>query len=98
MAYQRYQKTNRESVPSYSVRDMSACPVSQAGIRWIDQLAETLIQRGVPSPLLRMTLNTFNNAGALVMGKIFIMLLLERLSNSLTVLSTSPTMKVDRVY
>ena len=68
MAYQRYQKTNRESVPSYSVRDMSACPVSQAGIRWIDQLAGTLRQRGVPAPLLRMTLNTFNNAGALVMG------------------------------
>ena len=98
MAYQRYQKTNRESVPSYSIRDMSAHPVSQAGIRWIDQLAGTLRQRGVPAPLLRMTLNTLHNAGALVMGKIFIMLLLERLSNLLTVLSTSPTMKVGRAY
>ena len=47
---------------------MSARPVSQAGILRIDQLAETLRQRGVPTPLLRMTLNTFGNAGALVMG------------------------------
>ena len=61
-------KTNRESVRSYSVLDMSTRPVSQAGVRWIDQLAGTLRQRGVPTPLLRMTLNTFGNAGALVMG------------------------------
>ena len=47
---------------------MSARPVSQAGILRIDQLAETLRQRGVPAPLLRMTLNTFSNAGALFMG------------------------------
>ena len=98
MAYQRYQKTNQESVPSYTVRDMSTHPRSQAGVQWIDQLVETLRQRGVSAPLLKMTLNTFNNAGALVMGKIFIMLLLERLLNSLTVLSTSPTMKVGRAY
>ena len=47
---------------------MSARLVSQAGVRWIDQLAETLRQRGVSALLLRMTLNTFGNAGALVMG------------------------------
>ena len=68
MAHQRYQKTNWESVPSYSVRDMSACPVSQDGNLRIDQLAETLRQRGVLTPLLRLTLNTFGNVGALVMG------------------------------
>ena len=59
MAYQRYQKTNRESIPSYSVRDMSARPVSQVGIRWIDQLAGTLRQRGVPVPLLRNDFECF---------------------------------------
>ena len=67
---------------------MLARPVSQAGILWIDQLAETLRQRGVPAPLLRMTLNTFGNAGALVMGVKFYYV----------VLSMSPTMKVGRAY
>ena len=61
-------ETNRESVQSHPILDMSARPVSQAGILRIDQLAETLRQRGVPTPLLRMTLNTFGNASALVMG------------------------------
>ena len=46
---------------------MSARLVSQASILRIDQLAETLRQRRVPAPLLRMTLNTFGNVGALVM-------------------------------
>ena len=72
MACQRYQKTNWESVRSTSVRDMSARPVSQVGFRWIDELARTLRQRGVPTPLLRIDLNAFYNAGALVMGKILL--------------------------
>ena len=33
---------DRENLPSYSVRDMTTRPVSQAGIAKIDQLAETL--------------------------------------------------------
>ena len=56
---QRYQKTNRESVRSNSVRDMSARPVSQAGFRWIDQLVGTPRQRGVPAPLLRIDFECF---------------------------------------
>ena len=51
--------TNLESVRSYSVLDMSARPVSQAGFRWIDQLARTLRQRGVPTPLLRIDFECF---------------------------------------
>ena len=47
---------------------MSACLVSREGILRIDQLAETLRQWGVPTPLLKMTLNTYNNTDALVMG------------------------------
>ena len=47
---------------------MSTRPISQAGILQIDELAKTLRQRRVPAPLLRMTLNTFANADALVMG------------------------------
>ena len=61
-------ETNRESVQSHFVLDMSACLVSRASFRWIDQLAVTLRQRGVPAPLLRIDLNAFYNAGALVMG------------------------------
>jgi len=52
-------KTNRESVQSYFVLDMSVCLVSQAGVRWIDQLAGTLRQRGVPTPLLRIHFECF---------------------------------------
>ena len=54
-------------------------PVQYLGlVSWrIDQLAVTLSQRGVPAPLLRIDLNAFYNAGALVMGKIFIKLLLR---------------------
>ena len=59
MACQRYQKTNLESVRSNFVRDMSARPVSQAGFRWIDQLAGTLRQWGVPTPLLRIDFECF---------------------------------------
>ena len=52
-------KTNRESVRSYSVLDMSARPVSQVGVRWIDQLTETLRQRRVPTPLVRINFECF---------------------------------------
>ena len=54
---------------------MTACPVSQAGIAKIDQLAEKLRHRGVSAPLLRRTYEIFYNAGALVMGLNFIMFL-----------------------
>ena len=36
MACQKVLKTNRESVQGYFVLDMSARPVSQAGVQWID--------------------------------------------------------------
>ena len=42
-------------------------------VSWgIDQLATTLRQWGVLTPLLRIDLNAFYNAGALVMGKILL--------------------------
>ena len=68
-------KTNRESVRSYSVLDMSARPVSQASFRWIDQLAGTLRQRGVLTPLLRIDFECFLQRRFVVMGQNFIMML-----------------------
>ena len=67
--------------------------VSQAGIAKIDQLAEKLRQRGVSTPLLRETYEIFYNAGALVMGKKFIMFFVANLASPFTVLSTSPIRK-----
>ena len=67
--------------------------VSQVGFVKIDQLAETLRQRGVSAPLLGMTWETFYNAGALVMGLSFIVFLFENLASPFSVLSMSPTRK-----
>ena len=72
---------------------MTARPVSQAGIAKIDQLAKKLRHRGVPVPLLRRTYEISYNAGALVMGKNFIMFFFANLASPFTVLSTSPTRK-----
>ena len=67
---------------------MTARPVSQAGIVKIDQLAEKLRQRGVPTPLLRRTYEIFYNAGALVMGFKFYYVSLARLKNPMSFLGT----------
>ena len=70
-------ETNRESVQSHYVLDMSALQYLGL-VSWrIDQLAVTLRQQGVSVPLLRIDLNAFYSAGVLVMGKFFIKLLLR---------------------
>ena len=91
-------KTNWESVRIYSVLDMSARPVSQAGVRWIDQLAETLRQRGVPAPLLRIDFECFLQRRCVGYGVKFYYVVIASLTSPFTVLSTSPTMKVGRAY
>ena len=68
---------DRESVQSHSVLDMSARPVSRAGFQWIDQLAVTLRQRGVPTPLLRMDLKLSTTSMRWLRGKILFVLLLR---------------------
>ena len=49
---------DRENLPSYSVRDMTARPVSQAGIAKIEQLAENL-DNGGSDALTRNDLENF---------------------------------------
>ena len=72
MAWKKVSETNRESVRSHSVLDMSARPLSRAGV-----LEDWLASRdskttGSFSALLRIDLNAFYNVGALVMGKILL--------------------------
>ena len=82
VACQRYQKTNRESVRSNSLRDMSASLVSQAGFWWIDQLVGTLRQQGVPAPLLRIDFECFLQRRCVGYGVNFLLCCYYELSKS----------------
>ena len=94
----RYQRPTEKV---FKVIPFQTCwPIQYFGLvsQRIDQLAVTLRQRGVPAPLLKIDLNAFYNASALVMDKKFIMFLFTNLASPFTVLSTSPTMIVSRAY
>ena len=65
--------------------------------RRIDQLAVTLRQRGVSTPLLRMNLKLSTTPVRWLWVK-FYYVVIAILASPFTVLSTSPTMKVGRAY
>ena len=68
MAWKKVSETNRESVRSHSVLDMSARPVSRAGVLEDWPASRDPKTTGSSGTLLRIDLNAFYNAGALVMG------------------------------
>ena len=98
MAWKNVSETNRENVRSYSVLDMSARPVSRAGVLEDWSASRDFKTTGSFDALTENWLECFLQRRCVGYGVQFYYVVIASLASPFTVLSTSPTMKVGRAY